>query len=82
MTPSTSSGRSFDLRVGAGLEGPGERQAADVLRGDLRQRAVPLAGIVAVIGGPAVLRRLQQHIGRGSLSEQSAEAAKPEQVDG
>ena len=69
MTPSTMSGDALICALAPRLERPGEREAADVLRGDLRQRAVAPAGIVAVIGRPAVLRRLQQHVRRGALSE-------------
>ena len=39
---------------------PGQRQVLDGLRVDLRQRAVALAGVVAVVSRPRVRQRLQE----------------------
>jgi len=47
----------------AGLKGPSEGEPTYVRWGNLSQTAVPLAGIVAMINGPTVRRRLQKGIG-------------------
>src|SRR4051812_40506563 len=47
--------------VGAGDSGsPGEREIADVVRGDLFQLAEPAARVIAVVSRPCVRRLLQQ----------------------
>src|SRR3984885_3671802 len=54
--------RGFVLRGWPVLEGPGKRERIDVLRSDLCERAVTPAGVVAVIGRPAVDWRMQKHL--------------------
>src|SRR2546421_3736507 len=44
-------------------------------------RSVTLAGIVAMIGGPTVLRGLQEHLWSGALSEQCG-GGEPEDLMG
>jgi len=48
--------RRLDLLRLSRLERPGQRELMDIGRRDLREAAVALAGVVAVVGGPAVLR--------------------------
>ena len=52
--------RRFELAEGVGLELPLRGQTMDVLRCDLRQRAVPVIGVVAGVGEPA--RRVLQTV--------------------
>ena len=60
----------LDLIVPPGLEDPGESQVLDVLGRDLRERTVAPPAVVAVVGRPAVLRRLEQRRRVQALGDQ------------
>jgi len=55
--------RRLNLRGLPGLKGPSEREPTYVRWSNLSQTAVTLAGVVAMINGPTVRRRLQKGIG-------------------
>src|SRR3954447_17637491 len=55
--------RSFDGLVLPDLEAPHLLQMRDILRGNLRESAVPPAAVVSVIRQPCVCRRMQKFFG-------------------
>src|SRR5439155_748611 len=59
----------LDLRGLSGFEGPGERKLVDVRRSNLRQSAMVLTRVCAVIGRPTLAWRLQECTGIQSLSK-------------
>ena len=59
----------LDLRGLSGFEGPGERKLVDVRRRNLRQPAMMLTRVCAVIGRPTLAWRLQECTGIQSLSK-------------
>src|ERR1041385_7805598 len=59
--------RGFDLLILSSLERPRQGDLVDVCWRDLRQSAVTLARIIAVKGGPAIGRGLEEHGGIDAL---------------
>src|SRR5207247_10891234 len=62
-------GSGLDLRGLSGFEGPGKRKLVDVRRRNLRQPAMVLTRVCAVIGRPTLARRLLECTGIQSLSQ-------------
>src|SRR5438046_10621215 len=62
-------GSGLDLRGLSGFEGPGKRKLVDVRRRNLRQPAMVLTRVCAVIGRPTLTRRLLECTGIQSLSQ-------------
>src|SRR5438477_407833 len=72
-------GSGLDLRGLSGFEGPGKRKLVDVRRRNLRQPAMVLTRVCAVIGRPTLTRRLLECTGIQSLSPRPALERKQHQ---
>src|SRR4051812_46082086 len=59
-----------------GLEDPGQAQPPDILRSDSREFTVAPAGVIAVIAGPGIDRRVLQGSLGQFLAQQQAGAAE------
>ena len=74
----TASAAARTAGAGSHAGHPGQREVLHVRLIDLRQRAVALAGVVAVVGRPGVLERLEE-LGRSDSAALSHQEGRRQQ---